>query len=98
MSWIYRTSGAPAGYIFGRWIRDLGGNAIAQLQGDRVYTMAGAYVGELYDAQVVNRNTGNYGSIGSSGNPGCSGNRGNPGNRGNHGCPFPDVFDKLVAG
>jgi hypothetical protein len=94
---LYRVDGRPASFVRGRFIHDLRGNPINQISSSgRVHRLTGQYVGELYDHQVVDKNFGDFGNIGSRGNPGNAGSRGNPGNRGHRGCPYRDVFDSLT--
>lgn len=94
-SWVYRTTGEAAGYLNGGFIHALDGTPVGQVHGTHVFTMAGDYAGELYDAQVVNMNRASPGGCGAA-NPGNAGNRGSPGNRGSHGCPYPDSFERLL--
>lgn len=73
----------------------MNGAPVGQLNGTRVHTMSGEYVGELYRDMVVDRNLGNRGNIGNPGNPGNVGSPGNPGNRGSISIGYRDVFNKL---
>jgi len=91
---IYRRSGHPAGFITGQAIHDLSGRPIGQLRDTHVYSLSGHYIGELYDGMVVNKNM-SLGTIGPSGVAHAGAHE--FGSRGPSGCPFPDVFDKLVA-
>jgi hypothetical protein len=95
--YLYRVDGRPAGFIRGRFIHDMRGQAIGQISSSgHVHRLSGQYVGELHDKQVVDKHLGNFGNIGNPGNPGNPGSPGNPGNRGHRGCPYRDVFDKLL--
>lgn len=85
------------GLFRGRYIHDMRGNAIGQIDGTHVHKLSGSYIGELHKDMVVNKHCGNYGNIGNPGNPGNAGSRGNPGNRGAVNYGYPAVFDKLLS-
>lgn len=96
--YVYHRSGRAIGFRRGKYIHDMHGRVVGQVQGDtHVHRLTGPYVGELYDDMIVDRHLGNRGNIGNPGNPGNPGSPGNPGNRGGRGCPYPDVSGQLFG-
>lgn len=85
--YIYNSSGQEVDFRNGKFIHNMRGLAIGQINGGtHVHKLSGAYVGELDHEMVVNKHLGNFGNIG---------NPGNPGNRGSSNHGYPDVFSKL---
>lgn len=52
------------GFIRGRYIHSMQGNAIGQVNGTHVHKLSGSYVGELHKDMMVDKHMGNYGNIG----------------------------------
>lgn len=95
--YLYKQSGEPFGFRRGRFIFDMHGKAIGQIDRTHVHKLTGPYVGELEDDMVLDKGLGNFGNIGHPGNPGSAGAPGHPGNRGNRGSRgYRDVSGKLL--
>jgi len=94
--YVYATSGRPVGYIRGCYIHALSGTAIGQLNGTHVHKNSGPYVGGCTTARsltVTWGTSGTSGTLATPGTPGILATR----DRGNRGCPYRDVFDKLLT-
>ena len=64
-TFIYSAAGETIGFAHGRGIFDLSGHRVGQLKGTHVHAIRGAYVGELCDGRVVDKQLGDFGNIGS---------------------------------
>jgi hypothetical protein len=91
-----RTERTARGLHPGRFIHDLKGRPIGQLNGTHVHKLRGPYVGELDDQMVLDKRLGSLGNIGNAGNPGTAGNPGNP--RGPNASVAHDSERQLAAG
>ena len=94
--YIYNSKGYAVGFRNGRFIHNMSGQAIGQINNEtHVHKLSGGYIGELDHDMVVDEHLGNLGNIGHPGNPGNPGSPGNPGNRGAINYGYQDVFNKL---
>ena len=94
--YIYNQFGHARGFVNGKFIHNIHGKTIGQINGEtHVHKLSGAYVGELDHDMVVDKYLGNLGNIGNPGNPGNPGSPGDPGSRGTVTYGYPDVFHKL---
>ena len=94
-TFIYSAAGDAIGFAHGHGIFDLSGRRVGQLKGTHVHAIRGAYVGELCDGRVVDKQLGDFGNIGG----GASGNIENPRNpphdRRSPSYRYPDTWSRL---
>ena len=94
--YIYDQFGHAVGFVKGKFIHNIHGHTIGQINGEtHVHRLSGTYVGELDHDMVVNKHLGNLGNIGNPGDPGNPGSPGDPGSRGTVNYGYPDVFHEL---